>query len=269
MATFAIGDIQGCWDTLERLLERIDYKQGRDRLLLVGDLVNRGPKSLEVLRWAVAQGSSVEAVLGNHDLHLIGRHIGFVGPKKRDTLEDVLRAPDRAELVDWLRARPFLIREGEYTIVHAGLLPSWSPEQAADLAREVEEKVRSSAGPGLLKLTREKPGRRWDDALSGDERWSAIIQGFTLLRTCWPDGTPCLEFSGAPIDAPSGCRPWFTFETARRKSSTVVFGHWAALGLYLGKSEVGLDTGAIWGNALTAMRLEDRAVYHEKARERR
>jgi bis(5'-nucleosyl)-tetraphosphatase (symmetrical) len=269
LATYAIGDIQGCYDTLTRLLGRIRFTPGVDRILLVGDLVNRGPKSLDVLRWAKTHAGSVETVLGNHDLHLIGRLLGTSGPKRRDTLEDVLAAPDRHELLDWLRQRPLLHREGHYTVVHAGFLPTWSTRDAERLAQEAEAALRSDRAREVLRATRERGPFRWNDALKGLDRLVAIFHGFTLTRTCFADGTPNLEYNASPREAPPGSRPWFEFPSEQRRDTTVIFGHWAALGLHLGGYELGLDTGAIWGNQLTAIRLDDRAIFHEPAVERR
>ena len=265
VATYAIGDVQGCFDTLQALLRRIAFDPARDRILLVGDLVNRGPKNVEVLRWAMAHGTRVRTVLGNHDMHLIGRHLGVVGAKRRDTVEDVMSAPDRDVLVGWLRAQPFALQEDGYLLVHAGLLPGWTVEKALALSAEVEAKIQSDDAMALLKLARERSPRRWDDALTGLERARVALQGFTVLRTVWRDGTPNSEYNGGPGGAPQGSKPWFLIEPENRHGGIVLFGHWAALGLHLGAREIGLDTGCVWGNLLTAMRLEDRAVFQEKA----
>lgn len=268
MATYAIGDVQGCFDSLQALLRRIDFDASRDRILFVGDLVNRGPKNVEVLRWAMAQGSRVQSVLGNHDTHLIGRHIGATGPKRRDTLDDVLHAPDREALVRWLRERPLAVLHGDHLIVHAGVIPGWKVEDALARAAEVEAVLRSDDALTLLRVARERAPRRWDESLAGLERARVALQGFTILRTMWRDGTPNLEYNGGPYGAPAGCRPWFAIEPEARGETTVVFGHWAALGLHAGKREYGIDTGCVWGNVLTAVRLEDHAVFQQKALER-
>lgn len=268
MATYAIGDVQGCFDSLQALLRRIDFDPARDRVVFVGDLVNRGPKNVEVLRWAMAQGSRVDAVLGNHDTHLIGRHIGATGPKRRDTLDDVLSAPDRDALIGWLRKRPLAIRESQHLIVHAGLLPGWTTETAVARSAEVEAVLRGDEALTLLRVARERAPRRWDESLVGLERARVALQGFTVVRTVWRDGTPNLEYNGGPHGAPAGCRPWFAVDPEARGDATVVFGHWAALGLHAGQREYGIDTGCVWGNLLTAVRLEDHAVFQQKALER-
>lgn len=266
MATYAIGDIQGCFGTFRRLLDRIEFDPARDRVLLVGDLVNRGPQSAEVLRWAMRHERAVRTVLGNHDLHLIARALGAVGKKKRDTLEDVLGARDCDDLVDWLRTRPLVYRENGHMLVHAGILPSWTADDAERLAGEVEEVLQSRDAPRLLESVGEPPAQRWSEKLRGMERLRLILQVLTRLRTCTRDGVPCLEFSGPPDEAPPGCAPWFEAPGRKEKDVTVVFGHWAALGLHLGHRVIGLDTGAVWGNKLTAIRLKDRAVFQEPAR---
>jgi len=266
MATYAIGDIQGCFRTFQRLLERIEFDPQRDRVLLVGDLVNRGPQSADVLRWAIRNDRAVRAVLGNHDLHLIARVLGVSGRKKRDTLDDVLEARDRGELVEWLRTRPLVHRENGHLVVHAGLLPCWSAADAERLSAEAEEVLQGRDAPRVLDGLGDQPMRPWSEKLQGAERIRLILQSLTRLRTCTRDGVPCLDFSGPPAEAPAGCRPWFEVPGRKEKDATVVFGHWAALGLYLGTRAIGLDTGAVWGNKLTAIRLKDRAVFQEPSR---
>ncbi len=266
MATYAIGDIQGCYRTLERLLERIEFDSARDRLLLVGDLVNRGPHSADVLRWAMRNDRAVRTVLGNHDLHLIARALGAARRKKRDTLGDVLDAPNLHDMIDWLRTRPLAHRENGYLVVHAGLLPSWTVEDAERLSGEAEEALQSRDVVRILESLGEPPTRPWSEELTGLERLRLVFQGFTRLRTCTREGIPQLDFSGPPEEAPPGCRPWFAAPGRRSRDATVIFGHWAALGLYLAPRAIGLDTGAVWGNALTAIRLDDRTVFQEPSR---
>jgi len=241
MATYVIGDVQGCFATLERLLARIDFDASSDRLWFVGDLVNRGPSSLEVLRRVRELGDRAVVVLGNHDLHLIDRVRGGRKPKRRDTLDDVLGAPDRDSLVEWLVERPLLHREGGYVLVHAGILPTWTLDEAESLARQAETALRKDRVKKKLRT---------------------VVDAFTRLRTCTEDGEMCLEFTGPPREAPKGCRPWF--ELARiPKGATVLFGHWASLGLYVGRRVIGLDTGCVWGRTLTALCLEDGEVFRE------
>lgn len=263
MATYAVGDVQGCFATFERLLDRICFDPKRDRLWLVGDLVNRGPDNLSMLRWVVEHDRAVTAVLGNHDIHLIARHLGIVGPKRRDTLEDVLGAPDRETLVSWVRNRPLIHREGSWLMVHAGLLPQWSTEDAETEAERVAALIR---GPRVIELIqaawRGKP-RVWEPSLPEIERDRIALHAFTQLRTSTEDGLPDPSFKGVPSEAPKGYRPWFALSSRRSRDVTVIFGHWAALGLHLGEDAIGIDTGAVWGAELTAIRLDDRAVFKQ------
>lgn len=267
MATYAIGDVQGCFRTLERLLERIAFDSSRDRILLVGDLVNRGPRSLDVLRWAVRLGDRVEAVLGNHDLHLLARAAGLAAARRRDTLDEVLAAPDLEELLEWLRRRPFAVREAGHLVVHGGLFPSWSITAAEALAAEAASVLGGPGGLDLLERLVDAPPLAWREDLSEAERLVCAVQGLTRLRVCRSDGTPEPGFHGPPDEAPRGTRPWFDLPERRGDEATVVFGHWSALGLHLGKRAVGLDTGCVWGRELTALRLEDRAVFQVSARD--
>jgi len=265
MATYAIGDIHGCFETLKRLLKRIAFDPRQDRLWLVGDLVNRGPRSLEVLRWAVELDGRNVIVLGNHDLHLLARAAGVAEAKKRDTLEAVLAAPDRDDLLRWLRSRPFVHREDGFLLVHAGLFPSWSPDDAERLAREVEARLRSDDGPSLLARGDQKTAERWQHGLTGVERERVALAGFVRLRTLDENERLCPEFSGPPRQAPRGCLPWFSVDGRRSAGATVIFGHWAALGLLLEKGIAALDTGCVWGRELTALRLDDWQVFREAA----
>jgi bis(5'-nucleosyl)-tetraphosphatase (symmetrical) len=267
MATYAIGDIHGCFETLQGLLRRIELDPREDRLWLVGDLVNRGPGSLEVLRWAVEMGDRVVAVLGNHDLHLLARAAGVGGAKKRDSLDEVLAAPDRDDLLAWLRTRSLIHREGETLMVHAGLFPAWSPRQAESLARDAEGRLRGEGAAKLLASIEERTAERWKEGLSGPERARAALAGFARLRTLDATGRMCAGFSGPPDAAPRGCVPWFAVRGRRSAGLTVIFGHWAALGLKIGGGIAGLDTGCAWGRELTALRLDDWRVFQEPAAE--
>jgi bis(5'-nucleosyl)-tetraphosphatase (symmetrical) len=267
MATYAIGDVHGCYATLEALVARLDLTAGRDRLWMVGDLVNRGPRSLDVLRWAVGMGDSLVAVLGNHDLYLLARAAGVVERKRRDTLDEVLAAPDSARLLGWLRERPLLHREGDTVLVHAGLFPSWSVERAERLARETEARLRGPAGGRLLRLAMSRRSERWSARLAGRARARATLAAMTSLRALMPNGAMCEGWSGAPAELPPGCVPWFSAPGRRSAQARIVFGHWAALGLHLAPGIAALDTGCVWGEYLTALRLEDGRVFQEPARE--
>ncbi|TAH38097.1 MAG: diadenosine tetraphosphatase [Planctomycetota bacterium] len=237
MATYAIGDIQGCFTTLQRLLQRAGVT-AQDRLWLVGDLVNRGPHSLQVLRWARSLPRQHVLVLGNHDLRLLGRAEGQVPPDARDTLDEVLDAPDRDLLLSWLRALPFVHREHDHLLVHAGLLPAWTAQEALEQAQAASQALRRGQVPAAAEI-------------------------LTTLRFCDPAGSPRRGISGPPESAPPDAIPWFDHPARRSRDVAVVCGHWAALGLRLRPDLLALDTGCVWGGPLTALRLEDRAVFQE------
>lgn len=256
MATYAIGDIQGCWDNLRALLARIQPAAG-DRLWLAGDLVNRGPRSLAVLRWAAEQGDRVVAVLGNHDLHLVACARGVRRPRRSDTFQDVLEAPDGGALVDWLARRPLLHREGDWLMVHAGLLPAWSADDAERIAREVEA---AGLSQHLLDTWRDAP-RRWRDDLARDDRHALALAAFATLRCVDREGAMDREFDGPPAEAPPGLLPWFDHPERRSRAARIVCGHWAALGLLVRPDLAALDSGCVWGGQLSALRLEDGALF--------
>jgi bis(5'-nucleosyl)-tetraphosphatase (symmetrical) len=267
MATYAIGDVHGCFATLEALLARLGFTAGRDRLWLVGDLVNRGPRSLDVLRWAAGMGESLVAVLGNHDLYLLARAAGAVERKRRDTLDEVLAAPDSGQLLAWLRARPLIHREGDTVLVHAGLFPPWSVDRAEHLARETEARLRGPGGDRLLRLAMSRRADRWSARMAGRARARVTLAGMTSLRALTAAGAMCEDWSGPPAELPPGCVPWFAVPGRRSAEARIVFGHWAALGLHLAPGIAALDTGCVWGKCLTALRLEDGRVFQEPARE--
>ena len=253
MATYAIGDVQGCFDELRALLERIGFNRAHDRLWFVGDLVNRGPKSLEVLRFVKELGELAVVVLGNHDLHLITQFEGFEKKRKDDTFDDVLGAPDAKALIDWLRARPMMHAEGGWAMVHAGLLPQWSIKKSLGLANEVEQALRAAGYRDFLANMYGSKPERWDDSLAGWDRLRVIVNAMTRMRFCTPEGV--MEFHSNGVEPPAGYRAWYEARTDERP---VLFGHWSALGLKLTDRVAGLDTGCVWGGALTALRLEDR-----------
>jgi bis(5'-nucleosyl)-tetraphosphatase (symmetrical) len=261
MATYAIGDLQGCFDELLRLLVAMDYDRDADRLWFVGDLVNRGPQSLDALRFVRSLGERAITVLGNHDLHLLAVAEGFARPRSDDTLDEVLDAPDREELLAWLRRQPLLHREGGYVLVHAGLLPQWNADTAAGLAVEVERKLRGAGYAEFLsRLYGGKPDR-WSDDLRGSDRLRVIVNAMTRLRFCTPEGVMDFKAKGETDKAPPGYLPWFEAPGRRSAESTVVCGHWSALGVKLLPRLMALDSGCVWGGKLTAIRLEDRRLF--------
>ena len=253
MATYAIGDIQGCCDELEALLERVGFDSGHDRLWFVGDLVNRGPKSLQVLRFVRGLGDRAIVVLGNHDLHLVTQHEGFERRRKDDTFGDVLEAPDVKELVAWLRTRPMMHAEGNYAMVHAGLLPQWTIEEAVRLGTEVETALAAANYRDFLAHMYGGKPERWDNALAGWDRLRVIVNAMTRMRFCTPEGA--MQFHSNGAETPAGYTAWYE---ARKDEKTILFGHWSALGLKLTDRIAGLDSGCVWGGALSALRLEDR-----------
>lgn len=267
MATYAIGDVQGCFEPLVRLLDRIRFDPGLDRLWFVGDLVNRGPASLQVLRFLRSLGDRAVVVLGNHDLHLLVAAAGHGRDDPSDTFHDVLAAPDRGALLDWLRTRKLMHVEGGYAMVHAGLLPQWTIEQAASLAREVERVLAGDHADGLYRHMYGNRPDSWDDALEGWDRLRAIVNAMTRMRICTPEGVMEFRHKGELEDIPPGHLPWFDAPARRSRTHTVVFGHWSALGFVRGPDHVALDSGCLWGRDLTAFRLEDEAVFQVPCRE--
>ena len=265
MAVYAIGDVQGCLAPLRQLLERVDFDSARDTLWFTGDLVNRGPDSLGVLRLVRDLGERAVTVLGNHDLHLLALAAGIDKKKQRDTLDDVLAAPDRDELLDWLRGRPLLHHDTTlgYTLVHAGLLPPWGLTEAQQLAREVEAALHMEPKGFFRHMYGNQPDR-WDNGLRGPERLRVVVNAFTRLRYCTPEGCMDLEQKGAPGSQPPGLLPWFEAPHRRSRDLRVVFGHWSTLGRYQGNGVMSLDSGCVWGRALTAVRLDsDPPEFHE------
>jgi bis(5'-nucleosyl)-tetraphosphatase (symmetrical) len=261
MATIAIGDVQGCYDQLLRLLERAGFDERRDVLWFVGDLVNRGPQSLATVRFVKGLGSRAVTVLGNHDLNLLAVAEGIRKPHHGDTDGDVLAAPDRDELLAWLRQRKMLHVENGYAMVHAGLLPQWNISQALALAREVEAAL---AGPGYRQFLRDMYGNkpaRWRDDLAGADRLRIIVNAMARMRLTSPDGVLELDYKLGLEGMPRGCVPWYDAPNRASRGTTIIFGHWAALGLIVREDVVCLDSGCVWGRALSALRLEDRRLF--------
>jgi len=261
MSTYAIGDIQGCFEALKQLLEKILFDPAQDRLWLVGDLVNRGPDSVDVLHWAMGQGDRVVTVLGNHDLHLLGVAEGHVPLHRGDTLDEILAAPDRDELLDWLRQQRLIYAEGDWVLVHAGLLPQWTVAQAVQLGQEVEAALRADNYRDFLRHMYGNQPDQWADSLSGIDRLRVITNAMTRLRVCSPAGVMDFNHKGAPEGRPKGTWPWYEVPERRSAGANIVFGHWSALGLNVGSRHVALDTGCLWGGKLSALRLEDRQVF--------
>lgn len=264
MATYAIGDLQGCYDPLVRLLEYLKFSQETDRLWFVGDLVNRGPQSLEVLRFVKGLGAAAASVLGNHDLHLVMQAAGFGKANREDTLEAILAAPDRDELLAWLRAQPLFHVENGWGMVHAGLLPAWDVARAQALSDEVHAALNAPDYPDFLAHMWGSEPDAWRDDLTGWDRLRVIVNAMTRMRFVWPDGR--MEFrapgaKGPPERGPAGCVPWFEAPGRRSADHLIVCGHWSALGFRQIDTLLALDSGCLWGGSLTAVRLEDRRVF--------
>ncbi len=260
MAIYAIGDVQGCLDELQRLLDHIHFDPASDRLWLAGDLVNRGPHSLQTLRFVRNLGEAAHTVLGNHDLHLLAASHDPEYASHKDTLRPVLDAPDRDGLLDWLRRQPLLIHDAElkYTLVHAGLPPQWSIEQARAHAHELEQVLRSDDYVEFLFHMYGNKPHYWSDQLSGWDRLRFITNAFTRLRYCDEDGRMALKYKLAPGSQPKRYRPWFEIVNRCSRDDRILFGHWSTLGDYptTRHNVYPLDTGCLWGGRLTALEID-------------
>ena len=261
MATYAVGDIQGCFASLQALLDKCSFSPEFDRLWLVGDLVNRGPRSLETLRFVKGLGDRAVTVLGNHDLSLLMAAEGFGKRHRSDTIDDILAATDRDELLHWLRHQRLMHVQGDYAMVHAGLLPAWSVAEARALAGEVEQALQAeNYREFLANMWGSEPGS-WDSSLTGWPRLRVIVNAMTRMRFCSPAGEMDFKAKGELSQAPAGYLPWFEVPGRRSAATVLVTGHWSALGLRLEPNLLALDSGCLWGGKLSALRLEDRALF--------
>ncbi|MCS4510398.1 symmetrical bis(5'-nucleosyl)-tetraphosphatase [Xylophilus ampelinus] len=268
MAVFLIGDIQGCDAALGTLMREIGFSPSRDTLYLLGDLVNRGPASAAVVRRAMAGGDAIRCLLGNHDLHLLAVAEGVRKAHRGDTLDNLLTAPDRAALLDWLRHQPLACRlqQGaqDFLLVHAGVLPQWSAPDTMALAAEVEAQLRGADLRGFLSQVFGNTPDAWGDELRGIARLRVIVNALTRLRFCHPDGRMDFEAKEGAARAPEGLLPWFDLPGRRTADQTVAFGHWSTLGWIDRPGLLSLDTGCVWGGCLTAVRLGAIAAEHER-----
>jgi bis(5'-nucleosyl)-tetraphosphatase (symmetrical) len=259
MATYAIGDIQGCYDELQQLLEQIQFDPTKDKLWFAGDLVNRGPKSLDVLRFVKDLGDSAITVLGNHDLHLIAvwkqhhRH-----SSSNETLQAILDAPDCDELLNWLRSRPLLHRDHDlgFSMLHAGLPPQWTLAEAELYAKEVETVLQGESFTEFLQHMYGNKPKKWSAELNGWDRLRFIVNSFTRLRFCKKSGKLKFKYKGAPGSQKNSHIPWYRVEERRSRDEKIVFGHWSTLGLYMQNNVFGIDTGCLWGGSLTALQID-------------
>ncbi|WKB54449.1 symmetrical bis(5'-nucleosyl)-tetraphosphatase [Eleftheria terrae] len=257
---YLIGDLQGCCQALERLLQQLDFSPSRDRLYLLGDLVNRGPCSLEVLQRLHGLGDAATCLLGNHDLHLLAVAHGVRPPHRRDTLQPVLDAPDREQWLYWLRHQRLAVHEHGWLMVHAGVVPQWDLALTLQLAGEVEAQLRSPDHGDFLQVMYGNQPARWTDELRGHDRLRNAVNTLTRIRFCTPDGH--LEFAAKEeaAKAPDGYMPWFEVPGRRTAGTPIAFGHWSTLGLMQREDLLALDTGCVWGGRLSAARLEQGRV---------
>jgi bis(5'-nucleosyl)-tetraphosphatase (symmetrical) len=263
MSLYLIGDVQGCDAPLRRLLDKVGFSPSRDRLFLLGDLVNRGPESAAVLRRLMGYGDAATCLLGNHDLSLLAIAYGQRPPHRNDTLDQVLLAPDREPMLEWLRWQRMALQAHGLLMVHGGVLPQWDVAQTLSLAAEVESVLR---GPGVVDFLARMYGNqpdRWDDALAGADRLRVIVNALTRLRFCTPEGVMDLRASGGLHQAPPGTLPWFDVPDRKTARATVVFGHWSTLGFMRRPDIIALDTGCVWGGCLSALRLDTEGSRHE------
>jgi bis(5'-nucleosyl)-tetraphosphatase (symmetrical) len=253
---YLIGDLQGCCDALDRLLQRIDFSPSRDRLWLLGDLVNRGPASLATLRRLIGLGNAATCLLGNHDLHLLATAHGVRRPHKGDTVDDILNAPDRAALIDWLRQQRMAVFDTGWLMVHAGVPPAWTRADTLTLAAEVEAVLRSPDLPDFLHAMYGNEPARWSPTLTGTDRLRFTVNALTRLRFCSADGTLDFKTKDGAGAAPDGFMPWFDVPGRASQGTPIAFGHWSTLGLLDRADLLGLDTGCVWGGRLTAARVD-------------
>ncbi len=258
MAVYAIGDIQGCFDELQQLLQQLNFDKQHDRLWFCGDLVNRGPKSLEVLRFVKGLADRAVTVLGNHDLHLLAKAEGFGKQLAKDTLDEILNAPDRDELLTWLRHQPLLHHDAElgFTMVHAGLPPQWDLATAQACANELESKLRGPDYHEFIQVMYGNKPDHWSDDHEYIDRLRFITNVFTRLRFCYADGRLELKAKGKPGTEKKGTMPWFDVPGRKSKKQRIVFGHWSTLGVGERKNAFALDGGCLWGGQLVALRLD-------------
>jgi len=255
-----VGDLQGCLDPLLKLLDRVQFDPTADRLIATGDLINRGPQSLETLRFCMSLGSAFKTVLGNHDLHLLAIAHGIRKPTPKDTLDEILGASDRDELINWLQQQPLLLSIDQYTIVHAGIPPNWTVSAARTLAAEVEQVLKSDQALNYFQGMYGDQPDSWSEGLSGPARWRLITNYLTRMRYCTASGQLELEAKSAPDQQTDALTakfaPWFSFPNRKTAEDKIIFGHWAALeGKHLGNNLFPLDTGYVWGGAMRLMDL--------------
>lgn len=266
MATYVIGDIHGCFEEFQRLLDEIEFDASTDQLWHTGDLVNGGPSSRQTVRWFIDHEAVATTVLGNHDLHLIAVALGVQKKSHRDNFDDILEAEDSEELVDWLRHQSLLLVDRGYVLVHAGLLPEWTVLQAREAAREIEEILRSTSPEQVLGTMYGNRPARMSDVQTMEERWRMTVNALTRMRVLRRDGGLDFSFKSTYEEVPPTRVAWFDVSEARWDDHQAICGHWSALGFHLTDRVIALDTGCRWGGALTAIRLDDERVFRVKSK---
>ena len=257
MANYLIGDIQGCNSSLGKLLELVDFSPSMDTIYLLGDLINRGPDNVGVLRRLMTLGSSAKSILGNHDIHFLSIEKGLKQTKKGDTVQDILEAQDRSELTSWLRSQPLALKVSNYLLVHAGVHPLWDTQKTLSLAKEAEEVI---SGPDYVNFLSNMYGNdpdSWSENLTGMDRIRFIVNVLTRMRFCSPSGTLNFNAKSSLHDGPDGFLPWFEIPTRKSKDQMIGFGHWSTAGGTQKNNVVCVDTGCVWGRGLSAYKLPD------------
>lgn len=256
MTQYVIGDIQGCLAELNKLLAELAFNPGKDTLWFTGDLVNRGPQSLQTLRLIYQNDGCMQTVLGNHDLHLLALNYGYGKIKRSDTISDILIAPDKNQLLGWLEQQPLMLQQHDFVMVHAGIWPEWSITQAQALAHEVENELHTSPADFFAQMYGNQPDC-WHADLQGAERLRFITNVFTRMRALTKKGQLDFDYKSTLAQMPADLIAWFQADHRHNTDKTILFGHWSALGLYRGQNVICLDTGALWGGSLTALNLDD------------
>lgn len=268
MALYLIGDVQGCDEALVRLLQRIDYSPSRDTLYMLGDLVNRGPHNVQVMRRLIEFGSSAKCILGNHDLHVLAVALSARKLNISDTIQDILNAPDRDALLNWLRHQHLALHVGNVLMVHAGVLPQWSTDETIALAGEVESILRGNALADFIAHMYGGMPNQWDDGLRGHDRLRVIVNALTRMRYCNAQGAMDFFYKKAPENAPDGLVPWFDLPNRLTQQTVIAFGHWSTLQLTARPDIVCLDDGCLWGGCLTALKLDNVLIRDARLAER-
>lgn len=266
MANYIVGDIQGCFDELQQLLKKADFSPKHDTIWFAGDLVARGPKSLETLRFVKSLGHSAITVLGNHDLHLLAISLGIHPAKKKDKTGNIFSADDKDELMDWLRKQPLMAEHDDFVVCHAGISPQWNLKRARAAAQEVEEILKGDNWPALIAEMYSNTPDLWNNKLQGIERHRYIINAFTRMRYCFADGRLDMLCKQPPSEINKDeLIPWFKIKNRKKVKKTILFGHWAALMGCQRKDVIGLDTGCVWGGELTMIRWEDKTFFTQQS----